>query len=137
MVRMFPVKGILEAMGSRATHLSIGMLGEAIACKYLAKKGYVIRERNHRNAAGEIDIVAAKGATLHLIEVKTISREKSLPSIRPEDNVTPSKLTKMYKAAELYLVGRGEMSAYQLDVVTVTLDHATRKAHCTLYEQVL
>lgn len=47
-----------------------GVWAETIACWYLRLKGYRILRRRFRTPVGEIDILAARGRTLAVIEVK-------------------------------------------------------------------
>lgn len=76
-----------------------GKLGEDFAAKLLIKRGYKIIERNFRTRLGEIDIIATEKDTLVLVEVKTRwSKKFGLP----EEAVTPRKLNKIKKVAELY-----------------------------------
>jgi putative endonuclease len=49
----------------------LGRAGEDRAARYLADAGYVILARNWRCSQGEIDIVAMRGSTLCVVEVKT------------------------------------------------------------------
>lgn len=48
-----------------------GRAGEARAERHLLASGYRVLDRNWRCPQGEIDLVAAKGATLVIVEVKT------------------------------------------------------------------
>lgn len=48
-----------------------GDWGEAQTAAWLERQGYEILERNWRCRYGELDIVAAKGAYLAFVEVKT------------------------------------------------------------------
>ena len=121
----------------------LGNVGEDIACRFLASKGFCIRERNYLRKWGEIDIVAEKAGTVRFIEVKAVSRE-SLQDIsrekdgyRPEEMVHPAKLAKLSRTVEMYMNEREDERDYQIDVVTVYMDIRTRKARCRLYEQVL
>jgi putative endonuclease len=47
-----------------------GLRAETLAALWLALKGYRILARGHRNAGGELDIVARKGRLLVFVEVK-------------------------------------------------------------------
>lgn len=47
-----------------------GLRAETLAAAWLTLKGYRILARGHRNAGGELDIVARKGALLVFVEVK-------------------------------------------------------------------
>lgn len=48
----------------------IGAYYEALACRYLAQKGFVILQQNFRVRQGEIDIIANDHGTLVFVEVK-------------------------------------------------------------------
>jgi len=47
-------------------------LGEDHAVEFLARKGYIIIERNYRTVGGEIDVIARDGETLVFVEVKVV-----------------------------------------------------------------
>lgn len=125
----------------------LGNKGEDIACVFLAKKGFVVLERNHLQPWGEIDIIAEKGGVVRFIEVKTVSREIGQEAVSrfsrettrysPEEQVHPGKLKKIARTAEIYMTERGHDKDYQIDVVTVFMDPVRRVARCRLYEQVL
>ena len=55
------------------THNEFGKQGEELAATYLVKKGYLIIYRNYRYLKAEIDIIAQKGNTIAIIEVKSRS----------------------------------------------------------------
>jgi putative endonuclease len=48
----------------------LGLLGEDLAARALAARGYAILERRYRTRYGEIDIVAEDGETLVFVEVR-------------------------------------------------------------------
>lgn len=50
---------------------ALGRAGEMRAVRYLQEAGYAILDRNWRCAEGEIDIVAAAGGAIVVVEVKT------------------------------------------------------------------
>ena len=50
----------------------LGYSGEDRACEYLLKNGYSVVARNFTIRGGELDIVAEKGETLVIFEVKTL-----------------------------------------------------------------
>ncbi|MCI7564307.1 MAG: YraN family protein [Spirochaetia bacterium] len=50
----------------------LGYSGEDRACEYLLKNGYSVVARNFTVRGGELDIVAEKGETLVIFEVKTL-----------------------------------------------------------------
>lgn len=75
------------------------ILGENIACSYLAKKGYTILERNFRVRNGELDIIATYKNTLVFIEVKTRSSDTYGT---PLEAITPWKVRILTKTAQFY-----------------------------------
>ncbi len=120
----------------------VGRGGEDIACQFLERKGYKIIERNYRRKWGEIDIIAAKDGTVRFVEVKAVSRE-SLRDLsremdyRPEELVHRTKLRKIARTASLYMEEKRDEREYQIDVVGVIMNKATRTARCRLFEQAL
>lgn len=125
-------------MGRRDT----GKLGEKIASEFLVKRGYKIIERNYRRPWGEIDIIAEREGTVRFVEVKALSRETGAGisremSHQPEDMVDARKLRKVARTAALYMQSTKDEREYQIDVVAVILDRASRTARCRLVEQAL
>ena len=124
------------------TRKVVGEMGEDIACQFLERKGFKILERNYRKPWGEIDIIAEKGGVVRFVEVKAVSRE-SLPDVsremdyRPEEMVTPDKLKKVARTANLYMENKRDKREFQIDVVGVIMDTTTKKARCRLIEQAL
>jgi|SRR3989344_1743189 len=121
---------------------NVGKEGEEIAAQFLARRGYRVIEKNYRRKWGEIDIIALKDNTVRFVEVKAVSREK-LPDFsremdyRPEELVHKSKLRKVARTAALYMEERKDQREYQIDVVGVIMNEATRTARCRLFEQAL
>ncbi|NCA94220.1 MAG: hypothetical protein EOM84_03470, partial [Sphingobacteriia bacterium] len=80
----------------------MGLLGEDVACKYLAKHGFTVIERNYTRKWGEIDIIAIKDEVLYFIEVKSRKVNKYFfeenykfftnQDIRPEENMHAWKM---------------------------------------------
>jgi putative endonuclease len=121
-----------------------GSIGESVACRFLASKGYEILERNYRKPWGEIDIIAIKAGVLRFVEVKSVSRESSVDisremnDYRPEEMVHRKKLGSIAKTAAFYVEGtQWEQMDYQIDVVAVYLNLRERTAQCRLTENVL
>ncbi len=81
-----------------------GVLAEYCACQYLLKKGYKILDKNvNYPKIGELDIVCRKGTTLVIVEVKY----RSTPDMGdPVEAVTRSKISKIIKATERYILER-------------------------------
>jgi putative endonuclease len=79
----------------------LAALGEEHAARYLASRGYRIRERNFRLARGpEIDIIAEHGDVLVFVEVKA---RTSSGVFQPRDAVTSGKERQIARAAAAYL----------------------------------
>lgn len=115
----------------------LGDIGEAIAVKYLEKKGYKILERNYWKPWGEIDIVAVKNEVFCFVEVKTISQGVTL--VRPEENMHSHKIKKLGRAVQTYLAERGvaEDRSWRIDLACVTLDLDKRRSRVEVFENVV
>jgi len=99
-----------------ASH-AFGRRAERWAALYLRFRGYRVVERNYRTKAGEIDIIAEKGATLAFVEVKARSHGAYGS---PREAVDEHKRRRITAAAALYLAGkRGRWDSLRFDVVTV------------------
>lgn len=93
-----------------------GRGGEQAACRYLARHGCRILGRNVRCRQGEIDIVAAQGETLLIVEVKTRSRSDYGT---PAEAVGWSKRRRIVAAARYYLALHPWAGPVRFDVVEV------------------
>lgn len=123
----------------------LGNIGEDVACQFLAKQGFEILERNFLRKWGEIDIVAKKAGVIRFIEVKSVSRV----TYRPEENMHPWKLKRLGRTIQTYLLhpperlksfsraGKKQELDWQLDLITVKLDMATRKARVEMLENIV
>ncbi len=83
-----------------AQHNELGKKGEKLAVDYLLKCAYTIEERNYRFDKAEVDIIAKKGNTLAIIEVKTRS---TIDFGNPQDFVKPSQIKRLVKAVDEYI----------------------------------
>ncbi len=50
--------------------VTLGEIGENLACEELVRRGYAIVARRYRRRGGEIDIIALDGSTVVFVEVK-------------------------------------------------------------------
>jgi len=99
----------------------VGRLGEDVAVQYATSLGWVVLERNWRNRYGELDLVAADGSILVIVEVKT---RASRTFDDPVMAVTPAKLAQMRRLARMWLAAQDRRwSQIRFDVVSVRLDH--------------
>lgn len=77
-----------------------GSRGEALAARFLEKKGYTLLEWNYHSRYGEIDMIAADGQYILFVEVKTRG-QNSLG--RPAEAVDQRKQKKLMRTAVDYL----------------------------------
>lgn len=120
----------------------LGNLGEDIAVVFLEKHGFRLIERNYFKKWGEIDIVSKKDGVLRFIEVKTVSYEThseaiSQETIRPEENMHPQKLGRLYRTIESYIMENKMADSWQIDLVTVKIDRKRRKARVEMIENII
>lgn len=100
----------------------LGAIGEALAAQYLARQGYRVLARNRRTTLGELDLVVRDGGELVFVEVKT---RIGGPDAVPEESVHPTKVARLVRLAESYLVAEDQEDAmWRIDVVAVVLDDA-------------
>jgi len=110
-----------------------GAWGENQAAGFLRRQGFVVVDQNYYTPAGEIDIVATKGADHYFIEVKT--RQSGDMSF--DLAVTTSKRHKLLKTVRAYcyrhaLVDRGIVLA-SLMVIVEREQRAVRFRLAVLY----
>jgi len=96
----------------------LGRRGEAVAARYLRRRGYKIVARGERGGLGELDLVAIDGGTVVFVEVKTRQTDQTG---HPAEAVDQRKQTRLTRLALAYLKLHGllEYSA-RFDVVAVT-----------------
>ena len=91
-----------------------GDYAEERGCEYLASLGFTIIERNFYSRFGEIDIIATKDGVLHFIEVK--SGEEYELAVQ---NITPRKLSRLFKTGNTYLKKKALDLSYCYDALLV------------------
>ena len=126
-----------------AEHNEIGKIGENITKRFLMKHGFDVVEINYRTKYGEIDIIAKKDNVLRFVEVKSVKvrdfEHLERLSVRPEDNLTKDKWSKLVVSIDLYLQNRGipKETRYQIDLACVYINTETREGRVVLMENVL
>ena len=126
----------------------IGEIGEDLACKFLEKDGFLIVERNYTKKWGELDIIAEKNNKLHFIEVKSVTRvtpEGNVTRVtnpdeyRPEENVHQSKIKRLHRAIQTYLLERKikDSQEWQLDIAIVLLNLKDKTANVRLIKDII
>lgn len=79
----------------------LGRAGEERAAQHLTRSGYTLLARNWRCAQGEIDIVAAHGVHLAVIEVKT---RRSSTYGHPFEAIDQRKRRRLWQLAHAWAV---------------------------------
>jgi putative endonuclease len=107
----------------------IGAYGEQIAAQYMKKQGFTIIETNYLKKWGEIDLVARGTDIMRFIEVKTVSYETksalqaaiSRGTWRPEENVHESKVKRLHRAIESWIIDNDYEGEWEIDVIAVRM----------------
>jgi len=99
----------------QASRLAFGAAGEACAAQHLRRRGFRILARNLRSGGVEIDVIAALGALVVFVEVKTRrSRDQGLP----EEAVDARKQKRLVAGAAAWLREHpGVASRIRFDVI--------------------
>jgi putative endonuclease len=107
-----------------------GALGERIAARHLADRGYQVLERNFRTRHGELDLVAADDGCIVFCEVKTrVAAGRSGPA-RGIDAIGHVKRRRLRAMAGQWLrdrpagSGRPQRARLRFDAIDVTLSPA-------------
>ena len=100
-----------------------GRRAETLACWWLRLRGYSIVARNVRVLGREVDVVARRGRTLVVCEVK--ARRRGTRG-RPEEMVGEAQRRRLLQAAEVLLAADPYARTARVDVVAV---HGLRPRH--------
>lgn len=110
-------------MKAKTENFNKGRYGEQIALEYLEKKGYELVDKNFTNEygiKGEIDLIMRNKDRLVFIEVKYKYNDRL--GI-PEDMIDRSKLSKIRKIAEIYVViKKPKEDKFRIDAVCILGD---------------
>lgn len=105
-----------------ADHNELGKEGEKIAVSYLLKHGYDILTTNYVYLKGEIDIIAQKGNTIVIVEVKT----RSTPEFGdPQDFLKSAQIKRLVTTADHYIEHHaGDEIEARFDIVAIIKNKA-------------
>jgi putative endonuclease len=104
---------------------SLDQRGERAAERYLRRRRYKIIARRERCRLGELDLVAADGRTIVLIEVKT---RRSHDAGHPAEAVDAEKQRRLNRLALAYLKRHGLLEyRARFDVIAVTWPDKARR----------
>jgi putative endonuclease len=110
-----------------------GNIGEDIACRFLASKGFHVVDRNYLKKWGEIDIIATKDTGIHFFEVKSVTfcyPVHKFNQHRPEDNVHGLKTRKIRRMIQTYIAEKNisQEREVSVHVLCVYMNMETRQA---------
>lgn len=93
-----------------------GRQGEGLAAWWLRLKGYRLLARNFRSGAGEIDLIARRGAVLAMVEVKTRG-----DLVSASEALGPRQRARIARATEAFLQQRPHLAqlSIRFDVILV------------------
>ena len=130
---IFHVKHIMPSSKRK-----FGDIGEKIAKRYLARKGYKVIGQNYWKPWGEIDIIAKKGKLLVFCEVKTRDA-KHVEHYLAEASINRLKIRKLQKICETYLAEKkcAYNQEWQIDVLAISIDKGRRKAKIKHYKNAI
>ncbi len=97
-------------------HNEFGKEGEELATAYLVKNGYLIICRNFRYLKAEIDIIAQKGKTIAIIEVKS---RNSAYFENIAETVSKKKIGLLVSAADYYINTNKFDREVRFDIITI------------------
>jgi len=92
-----------------------GDFAEDRAISYLQELDFLVIDRNYHSRFGEIDIIAVKDKVMHFIEVKSGNYD-------PIYQISPSKISKIYKTAEIYISKKKIDMDFCIDALIVCED---------------
>lgn len=99
-----------------------GRAGEERAAEHLRRSGYEVLDRNWRCAQGEIDVVAARGGDLVVVEVKT---RRSVGFGHPFEAVDARKRDRLWRLAAAWAKAHPAQvrnRRLRIDVIGITGD---------------
>jgi len=121
----------------------VGNLGESVACEYLRRRGFTIRDRNISKKTGELDVIAEKEGTLHFVEVKTVltdnfpKEESGKDEYDPSLNLHEAKVRKVARTGEWYVLEKKWKGEWQVDGCLVWLRRRDGIARVTYLPQIV
>jgi putative endonuclease len=103
-------------MRSSISASEYGRLAETVAALWLRARGYRIVGRNVRIAGREVDVLARRGRTLVVCEVKA---RRNTSRGAPVEAVDARKRRRLAEAGELLLAAHPEAERLRFDVIAV------------------
>jgi len=101
----------MKTKAEKQSYEKAGRRAENLACFYLRLKGYQILERRFKLRQGEVDIIARKGATIAMIEVKQRASQAAA-----ENSVSSENQSRLMDAAEIYINSQRHLDGTEFDL---------------------
>ena len=108
-----------------SSNQALGRLGEQLALQHYERLGFALLARNHRTAAGEIDLIVHDRRAIVFVEVKT----RRVRGLDPLLALTALKRRRMRTLAAAWLAehpDRPHTPSLRIDVVAVVVDQRDR-----------
>jgi putative endonuclease len=101
---------------------AVGVLGERVAARWLARRGWAVVAQRFRSGHRDLDLVARRGDLVAFVEVKT---RRGLAFGDPVEAVGWRKQRELVRSAWVWIDRRGRPGeAYRFDVIGVLLTAA-------------
>ena len=100
----------------------LGQYAERQASQYLKARGYRIVAQNYRYLKAEVDIIAQKGQTLAIVEVKA---RTSVGFGNPESFVTKKKIALLVSAADHFITSQSLDLNVRFDIISLLYQNNT------------
>lgn len=106
--------------------MKLGEFGESFARNLFLKKGYKLISQNWRCKSGEIDLIMESPEGLIIfLEVKSM-HDLGPNSLTPEDQLSFSKISKMRRAAEMFVAKHPSLflsdREWRIDAITLQFE---------------
>ena len=99
---------------------ALGEVGERVAARWLARRGWSVIAQRFRSGHRDIDLIAERGGTVAFVEVKTRRRERFGG---PVGAVGWRKQRELSRSAAVWLDRHGRAGAdYRFDVIGVIIE---------------
>jgi len=116
-----PRRGVRRPVASDPA--ATGRRGEDLAAAHLLRRGFRILDRNVRSRYGEIDLVAADGAVLAFVEVKTTRDARAAP---PFERLGAAQRARLRRLALGWMLNRPRTAPrppeVRFDAIGIVLD---------------
>lgn len=96
-------------------HPRAGALGEGIAAAYLELQGYEVLARGVRIAGVQVDLIARRGTTLVVVEVKLRATRRAVAA----DSVGTPQRRRLVRAAHTLLARERNAECVRIDAVGI------------------